>query len=680
MAIAESDIRSTPQRADSWLAANEELGFDQVYRVYAPMVERLVTRYIRDRSRAEDLVQETFLRAYRAWPAIDTNQPVWPWLSTIAQRVCTDVWRAGNRHGEVACIDPVFPELLPATEGDPTEALFSSMLRDGVCEALAALTPRQRRVLLLRDLHGLRYKEIAKIEGTTVAALRCSLARARASFRTRYLSVAQDRGLSVLLWPVVGPIVQRFRVWGRRTNRIVESALQRVSSLGPMDSLASGALPHLSSGIVALTLVLGSFSPSGSHPKAGSVSDLSTSIASSSPSALTHPAEERGSGPSVPRDRRAPQQGGEQGGEAVPSGTTTPTDAPGALLSTKERTKTKASKRVERATEPNENVQEPEDTRITSFAASPTGDTVFAAGRNRECAAHPECPTVLFRSDDGARSWTRLEADGFDGNTLLLPPAFGAGDDRIFAMGYTGVLQVSEDGGKTFAPAVKGAPSFNGSMAISPGFNSGDPRILIGTSSTLMQYDDDTKSIAPAPYSSLPGSLEPVFATRDLLMVGGRKLNEQRQWGSAVFRCKETVCQGTRFSDQPVTPKLRLAPGFAETGLMYAFTQSALYASVDGGGSFSPLLTPSVDGYLGDLALAEAGQTLVAVVWTVEPNGAEGAYLSTDRGSTWTKVESPLLKDGAKVVRVVGSRVLVGLSHGGLACSPDLGATWGRRC
>lgn len=642
------------------------------------MVERLVTRYIRDRSRAEDLVQETFLRAYRAWPAIDTNQPVWPWLSTIAQRVCTDVWRAGNRHGEVACIDPVFPELLPATEGDPTEALFSSMLRDGVCEALAALTPRQRRVLLLRDLHGLRYKEIAKIEGTTVAALRCSLARARASFRTRYLSVAQDRGLSVLLWPVVGPIVQRFRVWGRRTNRIVESALQRVSSLGPMDSLASGALPHLSSGIVALTLVFGSFSPSGSHPKAGSVSDLSTSIASSSPSALTHPAEERGSGPSVPRERGASQYRW----ETEPSGEATPSDPPGNLLPQEEEAKAKASQQVKRVTRPNENVQKPEDTQISSFASSPAGNgTVFAAGRNRECpAAEQGCPAVLFRSTDAGATWTQLEANGFDGNTMLLPPAFGAGDDRIFAMSYSGVLQVSEDGGKTFGPAVKGAPSFNGSMDISPAFNSGDPRIMIGTSSSLVQYNDDTKAITPAPYSSLPGSLEPAFATPNLLMVGGRKLNEQRKWGSAVFRCEDTVCRGTRIGDKPETPKLRLGAGFADTGLLYAFTQGALYTSVDGGTTFSQLPTAWVDAYIGDLALVGLGQRLVAAVWTLEPNGVEGVYISTDSGSTWTKVASPLLAAGAEVVHAVGSRVLVALRHGGIACSPDLGATWGPRC
>lgn len=679
MAIAESDVRSAPQPAESQLAGNEELSFDHVYRVYAPMVARLVSRYIRDGSRAEDLVQDTFLRAYRGWSAIDTSQPIWPWLRTIAQRVCTDDWRARKRHGDHRCND--FPEFLPAAEGDPTEAVFAGMVREDVSRALAALTPRQRRLLLLRDLHGLRYKEIASIDGMTPAALRCSLARARATFRTKYLSIARDHGLSVVLWPVVGPVVQRFRAWGRRTNRAVGSALQRAGSIGPIDSVACALHPHLSSGIAVVALVLGSLGAPADIGGAGRGSDRPTSIALSSAGAPIVPTQVRASGPIVSRDRHVAQQGGEQGGDAVPSGNTTISDTPGAVLSMKERTKTKTSKRVERATEPNENVQEPEDTRITSFVSSPAGNAIFASGRNHdECAAHPECPTVLFRSDDGARSWTRLEADGFDGNTLVLPPAFGAGDDRIFAMGYTGVLQVSEDGGKTFGPAVKGSPSLNGSMAISPGFNSGDPRILIGTSSTLMQYDDETESIAPAPYSSLPGSLQPVFATRQLLMVGGRKLNEQRQWGSAVFRCTETVCQGTRFSDQPITPKLRLATGFVETGLMYAFTPNALFTSVDGGGSFSPLPTPSVAGYLGDLALAEAGQTLVGAVWTVEPNGAEGVYLSTDRGSTWTKVQSPLLEGGAEIVRVVGSRVLVGLSDRGIACSPDLGATWGRRC
>lgn len=331
-------------------------------------------------------------------------------------------------------------------------------------------------------------------------------------------------------------------------------------------------------------------------------------------------------------------------------------------------------------TEPNRVVREPEDTRMSSIVFSPAGDgTMYAAGRNRECATQVGCPAVLFRSTDGGASWTRLLAQGFDGRSLLLPPAFGTGDDRIFAMSHAGVLQVSEDGGQTFGPAT-GTQQFDGAVDISPGFNSGDPRIIIGTQSSLAQYNDDTKTISPAPYSSLPGTLEPAFVTPDLLIVGGRQTNESRQWGAAVYRCEESLCRSTRVSDDPVPPKIRLDRGLGESSPVYAFTDKDLFRSEDGGVSFARMNKPSGSGLLVDVALASGGQQLFAAVWSHDLTGDAGLYVSSDGGASWERLPDPIFDAGASIVATSGDRVLVGLGNGGAACSSDLGLTWSARC
>lgn len=684
MAVVESDFRRTPPLVDARSPAvgDDQAEFEQVYRIYAPMVGRVVGRFVKDDSRAEDLIQETFLRAYRAWPKIDTDRPIWPWLRTIARRVCIDSWRSANSQSEVTCADLDFPEP-SASAGDPADAVISRLRRTDIHKALATLRPRERRVLALRYLEELGYADIANIEGMTLAALKCSLTRARASFRSKYLSVVGDRALGVLVWPAA-PIVQRLRTWARRSSETVGSTIQRLNTYVHTDSLLSAAQSHLSSGVVVLALVLGSLGPSATQPTTDGALDLvRTDIGHASSSAFDARGDDSRKATAPSRRGVTSHLSGSEIEEPAEENST-PSSLPADLTSddsVPNKKRERASAQVKGVTEPNENVTTPEDAQITSFAASTAGDTIFAAGRNRECPGdEAACPAVLFRSVDGGGHWTQLEAHGFDGHTLLLPPAFGAGDDRIFAMSYVGVLQVSEDGGVTFGPAVKGAPSFNGSMDISPGFNSGDPRILIGTSSHLVQYNDYTKTISPAPYSSLPGSLEPAFATPSLLMVGGRKLNDQRQWRSAVFRCEETVCEGTRFGDEAQTPKLRLGPGFSESGLLYAFTAGALHASADGGISFSQLSTPSVKGYLVDLGVVDGGQKLFAAMHTQEATVAGGLYTSEDGASTWTKVESALFEGGASVIRVLSTRVLVALRQGGIACSPDMGVTWARRC
>jgi len=332
-------------------------------------------------------------------------------------------------------------------------------------------------------------------------------------------------------------------------------------------------------------------------------------------------------------------------------------------------------------TDPNHNVSQPEDALMSSFTAAPDGRTVFATGQNRNCAGQVTCPAALFVTHDGGATWTRLAASNFNGDTVLLPAGYGSTDDRIFANDATGILTVSTNGGASFAPAAVGSPQFRGAAAISPAFDAGDPRIVIGSQPSMVQYDDGTKSMQPAAYTALPGGVNPVFATKDVLLAGGQTLDENGDWRSAVFRCGGPVCTTVSISRHTnAAPKLRLSPDFRTDSKLYAFTDRELFTSADGGASFSTVATPWFGSYLADLALGAGGE-LFAAVESAHGNASDGLYTSSDGGTSWTKVASGALSDrGITAVDVAGSRVFAALAGGGVACSSDLGTSWAARC
>lgn len=148
---------------------------------------------------AEDLVQETYLRAWRAREQYDeTRSSLRTWLYRIATNACLTALQASGRRplpsGLVAASDPLGPlvrgesaawlQPLPDSlleSGDPARAVIDlSSLRLAFVAALQHLSARQRGALILRDVLGFSASEAAEILGTTVASANSSLQRARA--------------------------------------------------------------------------------------------------------------------------------------------------------------------------------------------------------------------------------------------------------------------------------------------------------------------------------------------------------------------------------------------------------------------------------------------------------------------------------------------------------------------
>jgi RNA polymerase sigma-70 factor, ECF subfamily len=144
---------------------------DAMYRRYAPAVFRFAWGLTGDRSRAEDLVSETFVRLLARPPKVATETAL-GYLLAIARSVHVSGWR--RRRREVA-----LPPEFPAEEQDPALRLDERDELARVLAGLALLPEGERTALLLRVDHDLPYEEIASVLGISVVAARVRVHRAR---------------------------------------------------------------------------------------------------------------------------------------------------------------------------------------------------------------------------------------------------------------------------------------------------------------------------------------------------------------------------------------------------------------------------------------------------------------------------------------------------------------------
>jgi RNA polymerase sigma-70 factor (ECF subfamily) len=136
---------------------------------------RYLLRVTGDREDAADLFQETFLRAYRAYPRLDRERNLRPWLYAIATNLCRNRARDHARRAAVITCSRDGRELPGACQDvDPAHAAESADKLAHVRKLIGRLPNQQRRAVLMRYFAGLEYAEIA-------VALECSKQSARAS-------------------------------------------------------------------------------------------------------------------------------------------------------------------------------------------------------------------------------------------------------------------------------------------------------------------------------------------------------------------------------------------------------------------------------------------------------------------------------------------------------------------
>ncbi len=159
----------------------DRAAYELLLREILPFLRAMVLRRIRSSDRAEDAVQDILLTVHRVRHTYDPKRPFKPWLATIAQRRCVDLYRRQRRVGASEVSDDKAYE----TFADPlanrgTEAFLAA---DGLGDAIAGLPNQQREALKMLKLQEMSLAEASQASGRSVSALKVSVHRAIKSLR-----------------------------------------------------------------------------------------------------------------------------------------------------------------------------------------------------------------------------------------------------------------------------------------------------------------------------------------------------------------------------------------------------------------------------------------------------------------------------------------------------------------
>ena len=152
---------------------------DVDFGAYYTPIRRYVRGVVRDPDEADDLTQETFLRAYRARDSLRDPSAALPWLYSVATHVCLD--RLRQRGRQLRAQSDLDPETVSPPDPSPTPGRLAEQQDMSTCvEAyVGELRDSYRAVLLMHDVKGLTAREIADLLGDSVGSVKIRLHRAR---------------------------------------------------------------------------------------------------------------------------------------------------------------------------------------------------------------------------------------------------------------------------------------------------------------------------------------------------------------------------------------------------------------------------------------------------------------------------------------------------------------------
>jgi RNA polymerase sigma-70 factor (ECF subfamily) len=167
----------------------EERAFAELVERYQTRLLNFVYRTIGDRERAEDLVQEVFIRVYRHMNRFDHSKKFSTWVYTIASNLAKNELRNRSRNPLVlfqairnSWQEEERPLQFEDSSARPDDMFHKRHLRELVEQSVAQLPEHHRQVFVLRELEGKSYEEIAEITDCNLGTVKSRLNRARNSF------------------------------------------------------------------------------------------------------------------------------------------------------------------------------------------------------------------------------------------------------------------------------------------------------------------------------------------------------------------------------------------------------------------------------------------------------------------------------------------------------------------
>jgi RNA polymerase sigma-70 factor, ECF subfamily len=191
VARVKSEPTRTPRRADGVLA------FEQIMRQYNQRLYRLAFSLLGEESEAEDVLQESYLRAFQRHPTFAGNSSVGAWLASIVRNVAIDHLRARRARQAKFTLEADLPyaddelqsvvERVPshAPQHSPETSVVRDEMRDALEQAILALPVQFRAVFMLREVEGLTVHETAEYLQVAIATVKTRDHRARMLLRKK---------------------------------------------------------------------------------------------------------------------------------------------------------------------------------------------------------------------------------------------------------------------------------------------------------------------------------------------------------------------------------------------------------------------------------------------------------------------------------------------------------------
>jgi RNA polymerase sigma-70 factor (ECF subfamily) len=172
--------------------AGDNDSFNQLVERYQNRAYGLCFRMLGDADAAADVAQDAFISAYRYLPSL--RGEFRPWLMRIVTNACRDVLRSNKRHPSVSLdTNPRDEDESPAlqiadTSPNPEEYLMRTELHRTISVALLQIPLDQRTVVILSDIEGMSYDEIAVVTGANIGTVKSRLNRARTRLREIFVA------------------------------------------------------------------------------------------------------------------------------------------------------------------------------------------------------------------------------------------------------------------------------------------------------------------------------------------------------------------------------------------------------------------------------------------------------------------------------------------------------------
>jgi RNA polymerase sigma-70 factor (ECF subfamily) len=237
--------------------AGDRQAFDELYLRYQRRLYRFCMQRLGQAHDAEDVVQESFVRAWRALPRFAGERRFYPWLTVIASNLCVDTLRRRSR------LTPVEESRITAADTgtyDIEDAVLHEVDSKMVATAFGHLSSRHQRVLQMREGSEWSYREIAEHEGVGVTAVETLLWRARQALKREFLILDEQRGkvgalVGFLVLLPARAVIRLPKAMKHGFSHAVDGTRNAVGALstGAFSDFGSGALGVFGPSVAAAT-------------------------------------------------------------------------------------------------------------------------------------------------------------------------------------------------------------------------------------------------------------------------------------------------------------------------------------------------------------------------------------------------------------------------------------------